>query len=239
MRELLQIMMRHKHVRQKPLLIVANKQDLSDSLDLVDITYYFHIDEIANLLGTPSFIATCGHSNHSDLFIGIEWLVGYIVANFHVLTNRIRFNRSILSPVVKLKRQMTSRPRKVSMLMTKLSGIRQKKIPSSFNFRRVLMSDCVFDRLHWLSTLSAIDIMVWEIISRWHQCNWFIQQRLRQRISSDRNREESNNWRWLNCQHRPNSRSNRNQTCQCISQTLYQFNINNQIFNEWYLYVQL
>lgn len=115
MRDQLQMMMRHKHVRQKPLLIVVNKQDLSESLDLVDITYYFHIGEMANLLGTPTFIAACGQGNYNDLFVGVEWLSNFIVANWHVLTNRIRFNRSILSPVVKLKRQMTSTPRKVSI----------------------------------------------------------------------------------------------------------------------------
>lgn len=116
MRELLQLIMRHKHVRQKPMLIVANKQDLSESLDLVDITYFFHIDEMANLLGTPTFLAACGHENYNDLFVGIDWLTNYIIANFNVLTNRMRFNRSILSPVGKLKRQMTSMPRKVSSI---------------------------------------------------------------------------------------------------------------------------
>lgn len=115
MRELLQSLMSHKNVRQKPLLIVANKQDLDESLDLVDITYYFHIDELANLLGTPSFIATCGYRNQHDLFIGIEWLVDYIVTNMHALTNRMQFNRSVLSPIIgRIRRQMTSVPRKVS-----------------------------------------------------------------------------------------------------------------------------
>lgn len=115
MRDLLQSLISHKNVRQKPLLIVANKQDLDESLDLVDITYYFHIDELANLLGTPSFIATCGYRNQHDLFIGIEWLVDYIVTNMHALTNRMQFNRSVLSPMIgRIRRQMTSVPRKVS-----------------------------------------------------------------------------------------------------------------------------
>lgn len=113
MRDLLQKLMSQKNIRQKPLLIVANKQDLDDSLDLVDITYFFHIDELANLLGTPCFIATCGHSNQNDLYVGMDWLVDHIVANFHSLTNRMRFNRSILSPVGKFRRQMTALPLRV------------------------------------------------------------------------------------------------------------------------------
>lgn len=113
MYDLLHSLINHKNVRQKPLLIVANKQDLEDSFDLVDITYYFHIDELANLLGTPCYIATCGHNNHNDLFVGIEWLVDHIVTNFHSITNRIRFNRSTMSPVDRIRRQLTGIPRRV------------------------------------------------------------------------------------------------------------------------------
>lgn len=111
-REMLHRTMYHKNIRGKPLLIVANKQDLDQSIDVVDITYFFRIDEICNLLSTPCLIITSGMGNRTDLKDGMDWLVESIIENHNTLKNRMRFN-GLLSPITRFKRQRTSLPRKV------------------------------------------------------------------------------------------------------------------------------
>ncbi|XP_031625813.1 ADP-ribosylation factor 1-like isoform X2 [Contarinia nasturtii] len=112
MREILQNLMHNKFIRGKPLLIVANKQDLDQSIDVVDITYFFRIDELCNLLGTPCNIVTSSIADRSDLQIGMEWLVDTIVDNYKSLKNRNRFNGLLTTPIKRFKRERTSLPKK-------------------------------------------------------------------------------------------------------------------------------
>lgn len=104
--------MHNKHVRGKPLLIVANKQDLDESIDVIDITYFFRIDELCNMLGTPCLIVPCGKFDHTDLSNGVGWLVDNVVENYKTLKNRMRFN-VLSSPIKRFRRQRTSLPHKV------------------------------------------------------------------------------------------------------------------------------
>lgn len=110
MRDILYQMMSHKNVRGKPLLIIANKQDMEDAIDVVDITYYFHIDEIVNLMGTPCYIIKSGTNSREELVEGVEWLVNHIVSHYNELRNRIRFNGLFVSPLRRFSRQRTSIP---------------------------------------------------------------------------------------------------------------------------------
>lgn len=110
MRDILHQMMSHKNIRGKPLLIIANKQDMEDAIDVVDITYYFHIDEMSNLMGTPCYIIKSGMSSREELIEGMEWLVSHIVEHYKELKNRIRFNRLFITPIRRLSRQRTSIP---------------------------------------------------------------------------------------------------------------------------------
>lgn len=116
MRDILHKLMHNRHIRGKPLLIVANKQDVEQSIDVVDITYFFRIDELCNLMGTPCWIVTSGAADRSDLHTGMDWLVDTIVDNYKSLKNRIRFNDTCTSPIVRFKRQRTSLPRNVSSI---------------------------------------------------------------------------------------------------------------------------
>lgn len=114
MRDVLHAVMHNKHIRGKPLLIVANKQDIQQSIDVVDITYFFRIGELCNLLGTPCWIVTSGAADRSELHNGTEWLVDTIVENYKTLKNRMRFNDLLTTPLLKrFKRERTSLPRKV------------------------------------------------------------------------------------------------------------------------------
>lgn len=108
--------MHNKHIRGKPLLIVANKQDLDESLDVIDITYFFRVDELCNLLGTPCLIVPCGQFDHAELSNGFAWLIDNVAENYKTLKNRMRFN-VLSSPIKRFRRQRTSVPRKVRKIV--------------------------------------------------------------------------------------------------------------------------
>lgn len=103
MRDILHKLMLNKHIRGKPLLIVANKQDLEQSIDVIDITYFFRVDELCNRLGTPCRIIASGEDERTDLHNGMEWLTDKIVENHKSLQNRIRFNDTFTSPAKQFK----------------------------------------------------------------------------------------------------------------------------------------
>lgn len=103
MRDILHKLMHNRHIRGKPLLLVANKQDLEHSIDVIDISYFFRIDELCNRLGTPCQIIASGAADRSDLHNGMEWLVDTIIDNYRSLENRIRFNDAFTSPVKPFK----------------------------------------------------------------------------------------------------------------------------------------
>lgn len=113
MRDVLHKTMSHKHIRGKPLLIIANKQDIIDSIDVVDITYFFEIDEMCNKLGSPCLIITSGENSRSELSFGIKWIVRQILTNYKTIKNRMRFNCLPLTPLKKINRLRTSFTQKV------------------------------------------------------------------------------------------------------------------------------
>lgn len=114
MRDVLQRTMSHKHIRGKPLLIIANKQDINDSIDVVDITYFFQIDEICNKIGSPCLIITSGETLRNELSYGMEWIVTHILENYKTIKNRIRFNCLPSTPGKRFNRLRTSFTQKVS-----------------------------------------------------------------------------------------------------------------------------
>lgn len=117
MRDILHKLMLNKHIRGKPLLIVANKQDLEHSIDVIDITYFFRIDELCNRLGTPCQIIASGEgADRTDLHNGIEWLVDKIIENHKSLENRIRFNDTFTSPVKQFKGDRKTLLKKVCII---------------------------------------------------------------------------------------------------------------------------
>lgn len=105
--------MSHPNVCGKPLLIVANKQDINDSVDIVDVTYFFGIDDTSQTFGTPYKIVASGTNYRMELNDGIDWLIDCIIKNYKTLKNRILFNR-LLTPIKRIKRQRTSLMKKVS-----------------------------------------------------------------------------------------------------------------------------
>lgn len=96
------------------MLIIGNKQDINDSIDVVDITYFFQIDEMCNKLGSPCLIITSGENSRSELSYGIEWIVRHVLNNYKTIQNRMRFNCLPLTPIKRFNRLRTSFSQKVS-----------------------------------------------------------------------------------------------------------------------------
>lgn len=85
-------------VAGKPILILANKQDLADSLDESEIVQYLNVEELVNRFQIPCRIETCtalkgtGSRLDESLKIGFEWLIKHITFHYDELRTRIEFD---------------------------------------------------------------------------------------------------------------------------------------------------
>lgn len=79
----------------KPFLILANKKDIRNSVDYLDICDYFNVEHLANLFRTPCLIEECGHFEMDSKILkkSIRWLVKSIEQNYKTIQNKIRFLR--------------------------------------------------------------------------------------------------------------------------------------------------
>ncbi|ELU13265.1 hypothetical protein CAPTEDRAFT_184387 [Capitella teleta] len=89
-------LLQHAKVAGKPVLVLANKQDVQGALDEIDICEYLDLEETVNMNKCPCRVETCsailGQGKKLDKPIkdGFSWLVGIITSNFEKLDARIR-----------------------------------------------------------------------------------------------------------------------------------------------------
>ncbi|KFB35441.1 hypothetical protein ZHAS_00002139 [Anopheles sinensis] len=96
----------HEFLVGKPFLILANKQDLAESVDCIEICEYLDVEFLANRYRCPCLVEACGNwdaaideSNEYDgLTYGIRWLVSTVLAHRQFIMNRINFHKLILGP---------------------------------------------------------------------------------------------------------------------------------------------
>lgn len=81
----------NKYMGGKPILIVANKQDNDDFVDIIDISRVFSIEKLANKTRTPTLICPSGTNQRNELLDGIEWMIQLILDNIKIIRNRIKF----------------------------------------------------------------------------------------------------------------------------------------------------
>ncbi|XP_052890197.1 ADP-ribosylation factor-like protein 13A [Anopheles moucheti] len=102
--KIFQNLMAHEFLAGKPFLILANKQDLPESVDCIEICEYLDVEYLANRYRCPCLVEACGNwgstsyeSNEYDgLTYGIQWLVGTVLAHRQFIMNRINFHKAIL-----------------------------------------------------------------------------------------------------------------------------------------------
>lgn len=100
----------------KPILIVANKQDSNNFVDIIDISRVFSIEKLANKTRTPTLIRASGIRQRDELLDGVDWLIKLILDNIKIINNRIKFFDSITSSSFSertIDRPRTSRERRI------------------------------------------------------------------------------------------------------------------------------
>lgn len=81
----------------KPLLVLANKQDVNSALDDVEMSDALQLERLANTYRCPTRIEACtaraaqdsGSSIDSPLEVGFRWLVGFVESHFESLNRRV------------------------------------------------------------------------------------------------------------------------------------------------------
>lgn len=136
--------MAHEFLVGKPFLILANKQDLPESVDCIDICEYLDVEYLANRYRCPCLVEASGcwgdsadESNEYDgLNYGVQWLVKTVLAHRQFIMNRINFHKHLIG----LERndesdrgQHLKRPRTAGRLRRRKSekACRPKTAPSS------------------------------------------------------------------------------------------------------------
>ncbi|ESO00184.1 hypothetical protein HELRODRAFT_83363, partial [Helobdella robusta] len=85
-------------IKGKPILILANKQDISGALDKSDLCNELNLENIANEFETPCKIESCtaqikkAKTIDKSLYSGFEWLVNAICSNWTDLQHRVNFD---------------------------------------------------------------------------------------------------------------------------------------------------
>ncbi|XP_076656334.1 ADP-ribosylation factor-like protein 13B [Halictus rubicundus] len=88
----------HECISGKPILLLANKQDISGSIDELDLVENLDVEHVANTMKCPTRVEICSsterESQLKDDSIGIKngykWILDIIVKNYIVLNNGLK-----------------------------------------------------------------------------------------------------------------------------------------------------
>ncbi|XP_076239465.1 uncharacterized protein LOC143182388 [Calliopsis andreniformis] len=93
----------HEHISGKPLLLLANKQDVNGAIDELDLVENLDVEHAVNTMKCPTRVEICScasrENQSQDRTIGIKngykWLLDIIIKNYSVLNNRLKDSQSI------------------------------------------------------------------------------------------------------------------------------------------------
>uniref|UniRef100_A0A182Q1B1 ADP-ribosylation factor-like protein 13B n=1 Tax=Anopheles farauti TaxID=69004 RepID=A0A182Q1B1_9DIPT len=117
--KIFQNLMAHEFLAGKPFLVLANKQDLPESVDCLEICEYLDIEYMANRYRCPCLVEACGNwgtppneaNEYDGLSNGIQWLVTTVLAHRQYIINRINFHKLMLGREGKDPSRTMKRPR--------------------------------------------------------------------------------------------------------------------------------
>ncbi|XP_044593110.1 ADP-ribosylation factor-like protein 13B isoform X1 [Cotesia glomerata] len=97
----------HEHIAGKPILLLANKQDISSAIDELDLVENLDIEHAANSMRCPTRVETCSciitqeyyKQNTMGIVNGFKWLLDTISKNYVEFNNRIKASQSIIVPI--------------------------------------------------------------------------------------------------------------------------------------------
>ncbi|XP_015590036.1 ADP-ribosylation factor-like protein 13B [Cephus cinctus] len=88
----------HENISGKPLLLLANKQDLNGAIDELDLVENLDIERIANAMRCPTRVETCScfypvsksEIRTQGIINGYKWLLDTVLKNYTFLNSRIK-----------------------------------------------------------------------------------------------------------------------------------------------------
>ncbi|XP_020277729.1 ADP-ribosylation factor-like protein 13A isoform X2 [Pseudomyrmex gracilis] len=123
----------HEHISAKPLLLLANKQDLNGAIDELDLVENLDVEQAANAMKCPTRVETCSciydkeQSRNSDMGIknGYKWLLDTVVKNYATLNNRTKQLQSCSHKCVQESQSVASdTPSRISVQSNPFKPIR-------------------------------------------------------------------------------------------------------------------
>ncbi|XP_043685552.1 ADP-ribosylation factor-like protein 13B [Vespula pensylvanica] len=103
----------HESISGKPLLLLANKQDLNGAIDELDVVDNLDVEHIVNTTRCPTRVETCScfsekenvkNRNTLGITNGYKWLLDTILRNYTVLNNRVKQSQNIVNEELKNQR---------------------------------------------------------------------------------------------------------------------------------------
>ncbi|KAK6633446.1 hypothetical protein RUM44_004053 [Polyplax serrata] len=93
-RQVLQNLLRHSQISGKPILLLANKQDVDGALDEIDVVDHLNLEKLVNEQKCPTLVELCSalqFSKKIDIGIdnGYKWLIRGIIRDYPTLNNRV------------------------------------------------------------------------------------------------------------------------------------------------------
>ncbi|XP_046410801.1 ADP-ribosylation factor-like protein 13B [Neodiprion fabricii] len=88
----------HENVSGKPLLLLANKQDLDGALDELDLVENLDVERVANEMRCPTRVETCScfyamtksQKSTEGIINGYKWLLNTIMKNYQTLNSQVK-----------------------------------------------------------------------------------------------------------------------------------------------------
>lgn len=84
----------HVHISGKPVLLLANKQDLRGAIDELDIVDNLNVEELANSMKCPTRVEICScidtHIKEIAILEGYRWLLETILRQYNTLNSRVK-----------------------------------------------------------------------------------------------------------------------------------------------------
>ncbi|XP_011878611.1 PREDICTED: ADP-ribosylation factor-like protein 13B [Vollenhovia emeryi] len=114
----------HEHISTKPILLLANKQDLNGAIDELDVVENLDVERAANAMRCPTRVETCSciynkeqpKSSIAGIREGYKWLLDIVVKNYAILNSRVKQSQNCQHKSVQRTQSVASNtPSKVSV----------------------------------------------------------------------------------------------------------------------------
>ncbi|XP_068212429.1 ADP-ribosylation factor-like protein 13B isoform X4 [Palaemon carinicauda] len=119
-RDVLTELLSHKKITGKPVLVLANKQDVEGAMDEIDLVESLNVEEIVNKYKCPTRVETCSaittRKNKPDKPIadGFRWLIDTIVVHYKDINKRV--DEDMENERLQLKKELDERKERIRKL---------------------------------------------------------------------------------------------------------------------------